>query len=214
MSVYRNSPRLVKGALVSIDPLFNLPTSATVLQYNPAEMSRTVSVRQDSGGAAIGAMGADLPSETIGIKAHLDAADQLERGDAMAQSAGLHPQLAALELLVHRPSPSILASMALRAAGAIEVLPAARPLVVFAWGHLRTLPVHIGRLSIRETGFDNHLNPIRAEVDLTMEVVTYAELGWSHPGSWLYIANRVVREALAVTSSVQAAGQMLDPIAD
>lgn len=202
------APRVRKGALVGLDPVFGLPTTVTVLQYNPAEMSRTVSAPQGGANAGSGAPSDNVPAESIRMKVELDAADQLERGDGMAQGTGIYPQLSSLELLVYRSGASILANIAASAAGLIEIVPASRPLAILVWGTLRILPVRLTQFSVRETAFDSHLNPIRAEIELSMSIVTYAELGWKHPGSWVYMANRAAREGLAAMSSVGAAGQL------
>ena len=209
MSVYRNLPRLSKGALIGMSPITGLSGTVTVLQYNPAEMTRTVSASRDSSKA-----GTSWPSESFAMKVHLDAADQLERADSLAMSTGIHPQLAALETLVFPRVASILAGVALSRAGVIESVPADRPLAIFVWGSLRILPVRISQFSVRETAFDNRLNPIRAEIDLGMEVVSCGELGWRNMGAWLYMANRVHREGLGLMHSAVTAEQLANQIVE
>ncbi|MGO9207478.1 MAG: hypothetical protein ACLQBX_15070, partial [Candidatus Limnocylindrales bacterium] len=49
MSSFPGSPRLIKGALVGIDPL-NPPGSVIVFQYNPDTMTRRLEARAAGGG--------------------------------------------------------------------------------------------------------------------------------------------------------------------
>jgi Contractile injection system tube protein len=49
--------------------------------------------------------------------------------------------------------------------------PKVLPLVFFWWGEYRILPVKITQMTINETEFDPELSPVRAEVNLEMEVL-------------------------------------------
>jgi len=44
MSTFPNSPRLLKGAIIGLDP-FNPLASVIVFQYNPESLSRTLKVQ-------------------------------------------------------------------------------------------------------------------------------------------------------------------------
>lgn len=71
------------------------------------------------------------PVEVINVDVEIDATDQLEQGDTTAVSMGIHPQLAALELLVYPKSRDITQREALLARGTIEVAPLAAPRTLF-----------------------------------------------------------------------------------
>src|SRR5205823_5661251 len=48
--------------------------------------------------------------------------------------------------------------------------------VLFFWGAYRILPVNVTALSIQETEYDQLLTPIRAEVSVTLQVLTPSKL--------------------------------------
>jgi len=115
-----------------------------------------------------------IPEETINISVILDAADQLELPDSnpVIVALGLHPALAALELLLYpRSSETGLRKEALKT-GSCQVLPPDTQMILFVWGPSRVVPVLIESLSITEEAFDPMLNPIRARVELGMKVLT------------------------------------------
>ena len=58
-------------------------------------------------------------------------------------------------------------------AGAI---PRRSPLALFIWGDQRAVPVRVSRLGISEAQHDPALHPIRAAVDVELEVVTDRDL--------------------------------------
>src|SRR4051794_11848176 len=99
MSTFPGSPRNQKGALVAAGIGAG---SAVVFQYNPDTLTRTLTPQTSGGnnpGEALRLKGP--PQEVIKLDAELDAADQLAAGDPVATGNGLHPALAALELLVY-----------------------------------------------------------------------------------------------------------------
>ena len=50
------------------------------------------------------------------------------------------------------------------------------PLALFVWGSQRIVPVRVTSLSINETLYDSSLNPIHAEVSITLRVLTPSEI--------------------------------------
>ena len=50
-----------------------------------------------------------------------------------------------------------------------------RPTVLFVWGRKRVLPVRIASLKIDESVYNNQLNPVRAEIEASLEVLGEAE---------------------------------------
>lgn len=165
MTTFPNSPKLLKGAIVGFD-LFNPLTSVILFQYNPAALTRSLKPRGMEGeGANAEAMRlTGPPEETIQAEVEIDATDQLEKTIDTVIEAGIHAQLAALELLVYPKSSLVIANTALAAVGTIEVIPPEAPFTLFVWGVRRIVPVRITEMSIAEEAFDPHLNPIRAKV--------------------------------------------------
>ncbi len=205
MTTFPGSPRLQKGAIVGIDP-FNPLASVIVFQYNPKGMTRTINARTMGGGEGAKAEALRLtgaPKETIKlVKVEVDATDQLERGEATAASMGIYPQLSALEMLLYPKSLVVIANAVLANLGTIEIAPPEAPMTLFIWGMKRVVPVRLTSFSIEETEYDTNLNPIRAEVNLNLQVLSYSDLPTTHPGSFLFMAHQVVKEAMAVVGSV------------
>ncbi|MFN3374217.1 MAG: hypothetical protein ACK44M_11685 [Chloroflexus sp.] len=204
MTTFPRSPRLLKGALVSFD-LPNPKPAVIVFQYNPDTLSRTLEAQTGGEGAdALRIKGA--PVETIKLDIELDATDQLEQG---AAAIGLHPQLAALEVLIYPKSALVITNTALLNAGTIEILPPQAPFTLFIWGPKRVLPVRLTEFSITEEAYDPQLNPIRAKVSLGLRVLSYNDLPAANPGYHLFLAHQIVKEtmaAIARTGSLDAAG--------
>jgi hypothetical protein len=198
MSLAMNGPRLQKGTLIGVN-LSGLRLGAISFQYNPETLSRTIT---PAGPTENGDIKEQLrlkspPSESISLEAEFDAADQLETGHTPA-NAGLHSTLAALELLLYPSSVSVVANEVLSRMGLIEIMPAIQPLTLFIWGGLRrVLPVRITSLTIKEEAFDNNLNPLRAKANLSMQVLTYHDLGLLSVGGATFFVHQVVKEALA-----------------
>lgn len=202
MTTFPRSPRLLKGAIVGVDPL-NPVASVIVFQYNPDTLTRTLQAQTAGEGGdrseALRLKGA--PVETIKLDVEIDATDQLERGDNTAVSLGIHPQLAALEMLLYPKSALVIANTVLLALGTIEVMPPAAPFTLLIWGPKRILPVRITEFSITEEAHDVSLNPIRARASLGLRVLSYNDLPLLHPGYGLFLAHQVAKEAMAVIGS-------------
>ena len=203
MTSFPGSPRVMKGAIVGVDPA-NPLASIVVFQYNPESLERTIRPRAAGQGAEHGEALrlAGPPEETISVDIELDATDGLETGDPIALAAGVAPSLAALEMLIYPKSALVIANEALAAGGIIEVIPPAAPLTLFVWGPKRVLPVRITDFTITEQAFDPSLNPILAKVHLGLRVMTYHDLGLASVGGALSLADQVVKEALAMIGGV------------
>jgi len=211
MTTFPGSPRLLKGALVGLDPL-NPLASIIVFQYNPETMTRRLDARSMGGeGGAKPEVYRLLgpPKETISLKAEVDAADQLERGDPRVTTLGLYPALSALELLLYPKSKAVINNTVLAQAGNIEIIPPEAPLTLFVWGPNRVLPVRLTSFGITEKAFDPALNPILAEVDLSLQVLSYADFQATDAGYQLFLVHQIAKEVMAatyVTSSVENLG--------
>ena len=208
MSAFPGSPRLLKGAIVGIDPL-NPLASVIVFQYNPETLTRTLAPQMATGddndrSEAMRLRGA--PVETISVDIEIDATDQLERADGNATSMGIYPQLSALEMLVYPKSALMIANTVLLAVGTIEIIPPEAPLTLFIWGPKRVLPVRLTQFSITEEAHDVNLNPIRARVSLGLRVLSYNDLPLTDPGYALFLAHQVIKETMATIGSVNNLG--------
>ena len=202
MSGFSGSPRLLKGVLVGVDKLFPVP-SIVVFQYNPDTLTRTITPKSADGGDMAEATRLQgPPEEKISAEIEFDATDALEHAQFPAIPLGVNPALAALESLLYPKAAITIANLALAAAGMLEIIPPEGPLVVFAWGPGRIVPVKILSLTVTEEAFDILLNPIRAKVRLEMKVLTYNDLGITSPGGALYMVHHVAKEVLAAIGSV------------
>jgi hypothetical protein len=201
MTTFPNSPRLLKGGIVLIDPQTSAVLRVIALQYNPDTLSRTLQVQPvgESGDRLEALRFKGPPNETIKLDAEIDATDQLEFPDQnpVAAQLGIFPQLAALETIVYPTSAQLQANNALAQSGTLEIAPAEAPLTLFVWSKTRTLPVRITDFSITEEAFDAALNPIRAKISLGMRVLTTNDLGFEHKGGNLFMTYLRNKEQLA-----------------
>jgi hypothetical protein len=207
MTSFPGSPRLLKGALIGLDPL-NPLASVVVFQYNPDSMTRKLDIRSSGGGD-----GADKseafrltgpPKETITVSIEIDATDGLEEGNPLATTLGVYPTLSALEMLLYPKSALVIANAIAAQVGTIEVIPPEAPLTLFIWGPARVLPVRLTSFSITEEAFDTLLNPMRAKVDLSMQVLSYYDLKITNPGYTIFLAHQVAKEVMATTNVVNS----------
>lgn len=201
MTTFPNSPRLIKGGIVLIDPQTSAVLRVIALQYNPDTLSRTLQIQ------AVGESGDRLealrlkgpPNESIKLDAEIDATDQLEFPDQNRTTAelGIFPQLAALETIVYPTSAQLQSNNSLAQTGSIEISAVEAPLTLFVWSKTRTLPVRITDFSITEEAFDAALNPIRAKISLGMRVLSVNDLGFDHKGGNLFMTYLRSKEQLA-----------------
>jgi len=205
MSSFSGSPRLIKGALIGMDPL-NPLASVVIFQYNPKNVQRSVSPSYNQGSNQTGGplRFSGAPEESIDMELQIDATDQLEQGNAIETSMGIYPQLSALELLAYPKSAGVIANSVLMAAGSIEIIPPEAPLTLLVWGAKRVVPVKLRSLSITEEEFDPQLNPIRASASVALTVLTYNDFAITHPGFATFMAHQIVKETMAVVGSASA----------
>jgi hypothetical protein len=183
----------LRGALIEygsglIGPIPNV----VIFQFNPEQLTRAFKPPAKPAGAAARetTQAGDKTVESISFKAHLSAADLLNEGLGaspmafLARTVGLGPMLAAMEAMIQPPTtPGGLLGAAIDAIGSAISGPSAGgtppaapiprekyPRLLFIWGVTRVLPVTLDSLQITESEFDFLLNPIRAEVDLSLTV--------------------------------------------
>ena len=199
-SAFPGSPRVLKGALVVFETPAPVPTNIIAFQFNPDSVTRTFrqQLEQEDPYRSAGDSWFVLPpTESLSMSVELDASDQLEAGDAAAIATGLHPTLAALELLLYPSSIDLIVDKALALAGSARVRPLRVPIVLLVWGPLRVLPVRVESVSITEEAFDPRLNPIRAKISLGLRVLTVADVGFDNRSGTLFLSYLRSREALA-----------------
>jgi len=89
MTSFPNSPKLLKGGIVLIDPVTSAVKRIISLQYNPDTLSRTLQIK------GVGADSSDRsealrlkgpPTETIKLEVEIDATDQLEGGAGISST--------------------------------------------------------------------------------------------------------------------------------
>jgi hypothetical protein len=215
MTSFPGSPKLLKGAIVGVD-IFNPLASVVVFQYNPDTLTRRLEARStggtDGGDRSEAFRLSGPPKETITLNVEIDATDQLEQANSVAGTQGVFPTLSALEMLLYPKSAKVVADVIQARLGIIEILPPEAPLALFVWGLQRVLPVRLTSLSVTEEAYDPALNPIRAKVDLSLYVLSYADLRLEHPGYTLYMAHQIAKEIVATSNifnSVQNTGNAL-----
>jgi hypothetical protein len=193
------SPRLQKGAIISLDSTLGNPLGTISLQYNPESITRSLKPQTvgDPPDRTEVLRLTGPPIETISCTVEIDATDQLATGDQNTLSFGIQPQLAALEVLVYPPSSTLIANEVLTFLGTIEILPMSSNLTLFAWSKSRITPVRITEMEITEEAFDPQLNPIRAKVRLSMRVLNVNDVGFLNPAGALYMVYQTQKEALA-----------------
>lgn len=145
------------------------------------------------------------------MTAMLDAADQLEdpgRNPDIVLT-GLHPALATLELLLYPPSEQILGNAAKALLGSKSITTTDAPLTLLVWGPARVVPVLLDSYSITETAFDQLLNPINAEVELNLTVLSYTMLETGSLGHGVSVVHHVAKEVLSAADQVRTAVEIV-----
>lgn len=176
-----------KGAFAVFEPEQTTKISRFIpFRFNPETLSRSLSIEQSSsgggqpaggsgGGGETAEQGSDADSgslkESFNILLRFDLAEREEQHSSPNKSNiqfGVFPEISAMEDLVYtvesttsQPSDG---SEPVKARGQ-------RPLVLFIWGEKRVVPVKITGMTINETLFNGKLYPIRAEVDVALEVL-------------------------------------------
>jgi hypothetical protein len=201
MTTFPNSPKLIKGGIVLIDPQSAQVKRIISLQYNPESLSRTLQVQgTGESGDRSEALRLKGPAvETIKLDAEIDATDQLEfpEQNQNAVEHGIQPQLALLESLVQPSSGQLNSNNQLAQSGVLEIAPLESALALFVWSKQRIVPVRVTDFSITEEAFDPALNPIRAKVSLGLRVLSVDDLGFQHKGGSLFMSYLQNKEQLA-----------------
>ena len=233
---------VLKGALVEFMPTF-LPVpapNAIVFQYNPETMTHTWSQPMPETGHGTQVSNPlavrGTPGETFSFTIAMDARDEIADGSApaaaLAAASGIYSRLAALEMLLYPAAPgtpgltgTVTAAVAAARSGAVtgpvRTIPqSVLPVTLFIWGAGRIVPVRVTHLTITEQLFDASLNPIHAEAQLSLRVLTPTELAAASAGNDVlgnlatvaYNYTLSLRQALAVANLANASESVIGMI--
>jgi hypothetical protein len=189
---------VLKGALVEFMPTF-LPTplpNVIVFQYNPETMTHMWT--QPEAADSAGTEGANpfavqgMPGESFAFTLAMDAGDDIADGAPatakLASATGIYSRLAALEMLLYPTgtgqsgltgavSAAIASALSGSSPDPVRTVPqSVMPVTLFIWGAGRIVPVRVTELTITEQLYDAALNPTHAEAQITLRVLTPAEL--------------------------------------
>jgi hypothetical protein len=227
----------LRGALVEFTQVFMLPVpNVIVFQYNPETMvhawTQPKAADQPPGGGGrpdpLAVRG--YPGESFNFTISMDANDQIADGGVgapLAEASGVYTRLAALEMLLFpvdttgggllgTVSASVATGLGLASPGPQQQTPAAKmPITLFVWGPGRILPVRVTSLQITEKLYDGLLNPIHAEAQLGLTVLTPDDLTADQDalaqkvalGAYNY--TQTLREALALADLANAASSIV-----
>ncbi len=218
---------LLRGALIEygaglIGPIPNV----VIFQFNPESLSRALQIPPRPTGATQRetTQAGEKTFEKISFKAHFSAANMLDEDKALAKLFGIGPQLCALEKMV-LPSSKIagLIGAAIDAIGdalggggddaPAQPIPREKyPRILFIWGLTRVLPVTIDSMSISELDYDSILNPLRAEVDITLSVIAIDQCSDDVLGKGALEYSTIAKEAQAIANFANTAEQIVELI--
>jgi len=219
-------------------PTFLVPKpNVIIFQYNPETMTHTWSQAESARrgwyeqGSRNPLAVRGLPGESFSFTISMDAKDMIADGNAVAEgvatASGVYSRLAALEMLLY-PTGAFeglvgkISAPLSNGGGGFSRRDSARetvertipesqvPTVLFVWGPGRIVPVRVTQLSINEKLYDKLLNPIHAEAQLGLQVLTPEELQYVTGdlrdiarGAYLY--SQGLRQALAVANLADSA---------
>ena len=216
---------MLRGALIEygtdlIGPIPNV----VIFQFNPESLTRALQVPPRPTGATQRetSQAGEKTFEKITFKAHFSAANLLDEDKVLARMFGIGPQLAALEKMV-LPSAKIaglLGAVIDKIAGAAAPpAPPAQPIprekyprILFIWGPTRVLPVTIDSMTIAEQEYDFLLNPVRAEVDITLSVIAIDQCSDDVLAKGALEYSTIAKEAMAIANLANTAEQIFELI--
>jgi hypothetical protein len=205
----------LKGAFLSFGAgLLGALPNIVVFQFNPAQVTRTPSLSSPPApstrsGSSDALQQPALPGERISFTLKIDATDQLAESNPIAATSGILPTLSALELLM-TPASSVSIDLTSlvgggSSSGPYTHPPAKLPTVLFFWGPFRILPVAMTSLSITETEYDTLLNPVRAEVQVNLQVLVPTQLAGDTLANGAFKYTQGVKEVMAALNLANAA---------
>lgn len=177
----------MRGALIhySTEKLIPLIKNVVFFQFSPESVARDIGIPSKDLKVETKQSGTE-PIEKLSFTAYFDAGDLMNQDDLITKISGIGPQLAALEKLVYpiTKESSVLGAVLDKVGDLIpnrkskSTVPIPRenyPQILLVWGLTRFLPVDISSMKITELRYDKFLNPIRAEVNITLSVLQKIE---------------------------------------
>ena len=173
----------MRGALIhySTEKVIPIIKNVVFFQFSPESIGRDIVIPPKDLKSETKQTGIE-PVEKISFTAKFDAGDLLNQDDPVTRVAGIGPQLAALEKLVYPiTKDSSVVGFVLDQVGSL--IPDAKPKctvpiprksypqILLVWGLTRLLPVDIISMNISEMRYDKHLNPVKADVSITLNVL-------------------------------------------
>lgn len=175
------SASLSKGAFELHEPrsVNEKPKFTIRFLFNPEKVTRKVTPTQAEAqkGTSSGRQilkDVSLPTENITLNILLDASvlvekgDQSQQGNTTVEQRGIMPILAAFQWLIYPLTTQ--GSESRKKANNVPKYDS--PYIIFVWNNTIRLPVNITSISITEQEFGPNLMPIRAEVQISMDVIT------------------------------------------
>jgi len=176
-------PKVRAGAFIQLIPDIVLFTPNIILfQYNPERITRSLTPWNpfEQGQSQRGAAAPDVapvpPDEKINFELHLDATDDVERGNPITKLTGVASRIAALRKLT-KPTQGMIGDIVASATALVgaDFSLAKRPSVpitflIFGPGVI--LPVRVTSFSVEETMFTEALYPIHAKATIELHVIT------------------------------------------
>jgi hypothetical protein len=216
---------LVRGALIEYGSDFMGPIpNVVIFQFNPESLSRTVEIaRRTTSATSRELTQAGEPSvEKISLKASFSAADEFGENKALARLFGVGTRLAALEKMVY-PASKLTAKIgaALSSGAPIPPPPGAKsqpmprhkmPRILFIWGPYKILPVVLESMSIVEQQYDFVLNPVQAEVSISMAVNSVDRYTDDPIGKGALTYSNMAKDAQAMANLANTAEQAVELI--
>ena len=208
----------LRGAFVMFIPVLGLPTpNVVVFQFNPETVTHTWTPAQTPpdvpGANPLAAR--TMPSESFSFELAMDAQESIAGGGvsgALAQTVGLAPRLAALEMLQYPTGSDPLGGLLSTVSAGLglpfggggdkkKVPEQQLPTVLFVWGPGRVVPVRVTALTITERLHDARLNAIQARATVAIRVLNSKEVAaLSGP------LRGVARAAFTYSQSLRQAG--------
>jgi hypothetical protein len=177
-------PLYLRGALVAYHPKarsFTDNLAYIPFRFNPESISRFFSASRGAQSQSVNGNGQPAAEprpagvspnaingpfqESFSLRLRFDVHERDEAMPLLPLNLGIAPELAALEMLMD-PVDSGILDPSNAGAGWVET-----PTLVLVWGS-RVTPVRLKSLSIDETVYNALLNPVRAEVEASFEVVS------------------------------------------
>jgi hypothetical protein len=173
------------GAFAAYEPDDPATVSRFIpFRFNPETLNRQLSLEQGQGsGTQSGSTGQSASAtneqqgsdantgslkESFSVLIRVDLADRQQGGSNMPLELGIAPEIAAIEDLMYAAESS--SEQASDGSEPVHAR-ARRPTVLFIWGEKRVMPVQITAMTINETLFNSRLYPIRAEIEVSLQVL-------------------------------------------